>query len=624
MNEHKLPLQEQQPGWLLLVENLLPGKTKKYSSKSPHALFLYNLSTQEILDMEISKGKPALEQVLDFLHQTLQTVAAPSSSGEKFPGLLPEICVADNELFHLLSGALEELGIPLYHTPNEPAVKYFKKVIPNQLFRQRISGILTGQGVTEELAGAFFQAAARFYRAAPWTYLSLLEPLSIRVLPGTKYFIILQGMMTGVVGLIVFSEWTSLENKLLSKSSDSPLADIPEGFSSCFFSGKNMIPLPDIQATEEHNWELAGERAYPFPVSMVDNQVLRPDRDLLLWLEAALLALADFVPALERDPEGEFVPGQSVLTVQTSAGEQEVEITYPGGKLDYASLPVPRDQNGQLDYRSFLRSEPDLAAQEKALPGAKGDPAQLLIAEAWQETSPASRILLAYQALSHSQQCAAAYLILAEDDADTLGKSLTYYQQAARLAASQLAGQGPLAPDTLMDSPISVIHTYLNAKEGLAHTLDAMGKKADAVRHYQEVLQLVPEDPYYIRGRLLPLLLILGRVREADRLLEDYPDSYNPDWLYTRALRLFQQKGNTRHSRQVLQQALESNPLIADQLINPGLGEEEAPDIIPLAEMKEESHSYRKHFLFLWQRTPGAIRWLEKQTLIEGKQNLKS
>lgn len=624
MNEHNSLSQDQQPVWLLLVEKLLPSKTKKYSSAPPHALFLYDLSAKEILNMELSKAKPALEPLLDFLQQSLQHVAEPPSSGEKSPGLSPEICVADKDLFHLLSKPLKGLGIPLYHTPNEPAVKYFKKEIPNQIFRQRISGILTGQGVTEELVGAFFQAAARFYRTAPWTYLSLLEPLSIRILPGPEYFIIMQGMMTGVPGIIVFSEWASLENKLLSESSDSLEANIPEGYSSCFFSGQNLIPPADIQASEEHDWELASKSAYPFPVSMRDNQVLRPDRDLLLWLEAALLALAEFVPALERDPEGEFVPSQSVLTVQTSAGDQVVEITYPGGKLDYASLPVFRDKDDQLNYRAFLRPEQKPAAMEKTLPGMEGDPAQLLIAEAWQETSPASRILLAYQALSHSRQCAAAYLILAEDDADTLGKSLTYYQQAVRLAASQLPGQGPLDPDTLMDSPISVIHTYLNAKEGLAHTLAAMGKKADAVRHYQEVLQLVPEDPYYIRGRLLSLLLELGRFQEADRLLEDYPDPYNPDWLYTRALRLYQQKGNTRQSRQALQQALESNPLIVDQLIDPGFDEEEAPDIIPLAEMKEESRSYKIHFLFLWQRTPGAIRWLEKQTLIEGKNQRKS
>ena len=121
-----------------------------------------------------------------------------------------------------------------------------------------------------------------------------------------------------------------------------------------------------------------------------------------------------------------------------------------------------------------------------------------------------------------------------------MGKSLRYYQQAAQLAESQLPGRSPLDLDTIQDSTISVVYTYLSATEGLAHTLATMGKKADAVRHYQEVLQLVPEDPYYIRGRLLPLLLELGRVQEAVRLLEVYPNPHSPNWLYTRALRLCQ------------------------------------------------------------------------------------
>lgn len=621
MHEHNALPHDQQSVWLLLVENVLPIKD---SSRGPHALILYDLSAGEILNIELSQVKPALEQVLDFLRQSPQNEAGLSSIGEESAGASPEICVADDELFHLLSGPLEELGIPLTHTPNEPAVKYFKKEIPDQIFRQRIPGILTGQEVTKELAGVFFQAAARFYRTAPWTYLSLLEPLSIRVLPGPERFILLQGMKTGLPGLIAFSEWASLKNKLLSTTSESLVANTPGVFSSCLFFGQNLIPPSDVQAAGEHGWELAGESAFPFPVSLGDDRFQRPDRDLLLWLQAALLALAEYVPAMERDPAGEFLPGQSVLTVQTSAGEQEVEITYPGGELDLASLPAIHGQGSQLDYRAFLQPEPDRAPLEQVLPGREADPAQLLINEAWRETSRANRIMLAYQALSLSPQCADAYLILAEDDADTLGKSLRYYQQAVQLAESRLPGQGPLDLDAIEDRSAPLIRTYLNAKEGLAHTLAALGKKADAARHYQEMLQLVPDDPYYVRGRLLSLLLKLGRGQEADRLLEAYPDPHNPDWLYTRALRLYQQKGNTRQSRQVLQQALESNPLIVDQLINPRIDEEEALEPILLADMQEESHSYKNHFLFLWQRTPGAINWLEKQTLVEGNNQKRS
>ncbi len=617
MNIHNSPSQDQQPGWLLLVENLMPVKTNKDSSEFPHALFLYNLSTGETLDLEISPAKPTLEGLLDFLDQTLQNEAAPSSRKEESAEIFPEICVADDELFHLLSGPLEELGIPLYHTPNEPAARYFKKEIPNQIFRQRIPGMLTGRGVTEELVGAFFQAAARFYRAAPWTYLSLLEPLSIRVLPGPVCFLFLQGKTTGLPGLTVFLDWDSLEDKLLRRTSDSPEANTLDEFSSCFFAGQNMVPLADVQAVEEHGWELAGERAYPFPVSLDDDLLLRPDRDLLLWQQAVLLALAEYVPSLERDPAGEFRPSHSVLTVQTSAGEQDVEITYPGGELELGILPAAHDQGGRLDYRDFLRSEPEQASPDILLPESKADPAQPLIDEAWQETSRASRIILAYQALSRSPQCAEAYLILAEDDADTLGKALRYYQQAVRLAEPRLPGPGPLDLDAIEDSSAPAVYTYLNAKEGLADTLAAMVKTADAVRHYQEMLQLVPEDPFYVSGRLLSLLLILGRVQEADQLLENYPYPHDPDQLYTRALRLYQQKGNTRLSRQVLQQALDSNPLIVDQLLNPGVDEEEAPGSRLQAELMSETRSYRKHFIFLWQRTPGALSWLEEQILIE-------
>lgn len=61
--------------------------------------------------------------------------------------------------------------------------------------------------------------------------------------------------------------------------------------------------------------------------------------------------------------------------------------------------------------------------------------------QAWDEGNPAKRINLAYQALSISPLCADAYVLLAEEEADTLGRSLEYYRKGVE------AGEGALGED---------------------------------------------------------------------------------------------------------------------------------------------------------------------------------
>ncbi len=615
MNKQNPTPQGQNHIWLLMVENMFPFRTARDTSEFPHALLVYDLITENFLNLEVYHQEPSGEKILAFLEETIQKKAQPSTiEGDPAPYPHLDLRVAEKELFNLLSKHLGTLGVQLSYTPDEPAAELFKESLPNQLFRSNLPGILTGEGVTEELAGAFFRAAARFYRAAPWAYLSLMEPLSIRVLPHPKRFVCLQGNTGVLPGLRVFDTWEGLENELLRGPSEMKEDSSPEGYHTCFFSGESLLPLADVLAAEEYGWELSGERGYPFPASLAEDTHLRPNRDQLLWYQAALLALAEFAPSLERDPEGEFLPTRSVLPVQTSTGEQEVEINYPCGELDLSSLPVSRYQDVKLDYQAFLHSKADEVQSDKVLPENETDPAQALIRQAWQEASRSSRIMLAHQALSLSPQCADAYIILAEDDAETLGKSLRYYRQAVRLTEPKLKGKGPLDLEEIEDRYPSEIRPYLDAKEGLAHILTGLLKKADAVRHYQDILELIPEDPLYVRGKLLSLLLDLERVQEADRLLDDYPNPYNPDWQYTRALRLYQMQGNSRRSRRALQRALESSPLVGDHLINPSYEEGDEGDGLIFGEMLKEAQSYRHNFRHLWQRTPGAIPWLEDQT----------
>jgi hypothetical protein len=64
--------------------------------------------------------------------------------------------------------------------------------------------------------------------------------------------------------------------------------------------------------------------------------------------------------------------------------------------------------------------------------------AQEIMYDAWDEANPAKRIALAHEALSISPQCADAYVLLAQDEADTVKRALELYKQGMEAAARAL------------------------------------------------------------------------------------------------------------------------------------------------------------------------------------------
>src|SRR5258707_11898021 len=55
--------------------------------------------------------------------------------------------------------------------------------------------------------------------------------------------------------------------------------------------------------------------------------------------------------------------------------------------------------------------------------------AQEVMYEAWNQTSPRARVALAHKALAISPLCADAYVLLAEEEAESVEEALEYYRK---------------------------------------------------------------------------------------------------------------------------------------------------------------------------------------------------
>jgi len=254
----------------------------------------------------------------------------------------------------------------------------------------------------------------------------------------------------------------------------------------------------------------------------------------------------------------------------------------------------------------------DLVASGRPIPTSAAlsplDKAQELIYETWETRSRTKRIKLARQALEISADCADAYNLLAQDLAETVAEARAFYEEGVR------AGERALGPETFKEGKghfwgILETRPYMRARQGLAGVLRLVGDQPQAVKHYQDMLRLNPNDNQGIRYLLAVLLLELGDDKALAALLKKYKDDYSATWHYSSALLAFRQEGKSDRANKLLKEALDYNPHVPGYL----LGVEKLPDYLPpyiSPGEEDEAISYVSDALGNWQDTPGVLDWL--------------
>jgi tetratricopeptide (TPR) repeat protein len=229
---------------------------------------------------------------------------------------------------------------------------------------------------------------------------------------------------------------------------------------------------------------------------------------------------------------------------------------------------------------------------------------------AFESDNPATRIALAHDALDLSPDCADAWVLLAEEEADTVQRALEYYQQGVA------AGERALGAEfqELVGHFWGVWDTRPNmrAKAGLARTLWKLNRLDDAIAQYREMLALNPNDNQGIRDVLVDLLLHLERWDELDALLKKYKEDWTVVWRYTTALNEFRKGGASAKANKALRDAFEENEYVAAYLT----GEKRVPKQVPVSIEwggESEAQYYAGQHLNYWRRVPGAVDWLRDQ-----------
>lgn len=189
------------------------------------------------------------------------------------------------------------------------------------------------------------------------------------------------------------------------------------------------------------------------------------------------------------------------------------------------------------------------------------DQAQQIAFDAMDAPSAAQARKLAKRALKLDPDCVDALLVITDLDAHTARERIEGSQRAVA------AGERSLGEKFIRENKghfwrLIETRPWMRALEQLATGLVAAGLRADAIRVYEKMLELNPNDNQGARDPLLGLYLAVGDLAGAGKLLQSYDEDGSANFAWGRVLERFL-AGDRTGADQALIDALAANRFVA-------------------------------------------------------------
>jgi tetratricopeptide (TPR) repeat protein len=291
------------PGWLEQGSELQRPWASLVTSRDEHTVLTQNLTVDSPPETWIWKN------LVDAMHRPLM--------GEPHrPGIV-EVC---SETFQrVLHEPLEAIGVRCVVADDLEQI--------DDIFRQ-LGKFLSGGRATPPLVEVpgvqlddirgFYEAAAGYYRAAPWRLIPGDTTLKIecRKFNTHTWYGVVMGQSGLVLGLALYEDLEMLKRLFAGSGSDEEMSRQTTGL-SVMYGEAFEIPVGDLDAAERHGWPLAGPEAYPNPIYVNPGRSMRPP---LAWelelLEGCLRAIPQFLQSGAVSDAIDVPTSRGTLTLQ--------------------------------------------------------------------------------------------------------------------------------------------------------------------------------------------------------------------------------------------------------------------------------------------------------------------
>lgn len=277
------------------------------SGERPHrpwVVVVASLTDGTILGQEVCETPPSPDVLWDVLAKVMHSPAAGEARR-------PEaIEVGRDERWTSLAADLDDVDVRIESPEQLDLIDdLIRSLVEHVTGRPPVPGLLEMPGVKPEMVARFFEAAADYYRRAPWQRVGGAETVKIACdkFESGPWHAVIIGQMGMTLGIALYDDLAALLRIRDGNASDEQNARETVAL-SVTYGEQTEIAVADLESADEYAWEVAAPDAYPCAVRKERGLVMRPP---LAWelhlLEATLRAVPEFVTKQDRDAKAPFV-----------------------------------------------------------------------------------------------------------------------------------------------------------------------------------------------------------------------------------------------------------------------------------------------------------------------------
>jgi tetratricopeptide (TPR) repeat protein len=317
----------QMPNWIKIG-----GKPMR-----PWVVLATSRSNDLVLAHEMPEETPSAALLWDVLVQAMQHPAA----GE--PHRPTELQVRPDKRWDALKPHLDEIGVGLTVAEELDQMEVVFTEMSAHVCGKPKPGLLDMPAITPEQVGGFYEAAASFFRQAPWKKVGYEAAIQVECgkFQSGPWYAVLMGQSGLTTGLALYEDLPALQRRWAGDLDNEEVARQTAG-TSVTFGEEWDIPVADLEAAKKYGWQVARPDAYP--------EVFRKERGLSMrpplgWelelMEGCLRAVPDFVKRRSQDD-----PSKEEFIVPAASGELRLVLSWV---VEIASEPQEERNQGE-DY----------------------------------------------------------------------------------------------------------------------------------------------------------------------------------------------------------------------------------------------------------------------------------
>jgi tetratricopeptide (TPR) repeat protein len=273
----------------------------------PWVILVLNSTDDLVLGHQILEEEPTAARLWDTVAQAMQHPPAGK------PHRPAELLVRADERWETLRPHFEEIGVQLVAGGDPAQTDAVFASMFEHIAGPTEPGLLDVPGVTPELVARFYEAAAFFFRQAPWKKVGYESAIRIEAdrFESGPWYGVLMGQSGLTMGLALYED-LKLLRAMWSEDRDDEANARRTVATTVTFGDETETPVVDFDAARRHGWAVARPDAYPSVIHKERGLSMRPP---LAWelelLEGCLRAVPEFVNKRGQDdatPETFTVP----------------------------------------------------------------------------------------------------------------------------------------------------------------------------------------------------------------------------------------------------------------------------------------------------------------------------